>query len=171
MQKGFSASVYGILCDGDEFDFFVFDGTTKPFSFKRGFGPNDSPTHLRPFQLPDPEKTLSTYSFIDALRPICEIIFDLLLSGYISNLKVYHNHSMNKNTREGWPRRGVEFVDKWEEAISAATRALQGFRDAELKRQTQLSGEANLIVEEAMTSLKCRYGNVIFNGIISNYLI
>ncbi|KAF8499558.1 hypothetical protein F5888DRAFT_1683227, partial [Russula emetica] len=35
-RMGFRAPIYGILSDGDEFEFFLFDGTTEPFSFKRG---------------------------------------------------------------------------------------------------------------------------------------
>jgi len=131
--------------------FFLFDGTTEPSSFKRGFGPNDPPDHPRPLRLPDSEYGLTTRPFIDALRPICEIIFDLLLSGYVSSLQRYH--TMDKNT--GQPR---ETIEKWAEAVSAAVKASQDFREAETKRQTQLIGEANSIAEEAMASLKCRYG-------------
>jgi hypothetical protein len=42
--------------------------------------------------------------------------------------------------------------------MSAAVRASQDFRNAETKRQAQLTDEANPIVEEAMASLKRRYG-------------
>jgi hypothetical protein len=125
-------------------------------------GPNNPLTHPWFLQLPDPAKTLTTRPFIASLRPICEIIFDLLLCGYVSSLKANH-----KITREGWPR---GHIDKWEEAISAAVRASQDFRDAEMKHQAQLINEANSIVEEAMTSLKCRYGIPTFSGIVSNHL-
>ncbi|KAN0115875.1 hypothetical protein V8E52_006415 [Russula decolorans] len=151
LDAGFRVPVYGIQCDGDVFEFFLFNGTTKPFSFKHGLGPNDPPTCRRPFRLLDPADTLTTRPFIDALCPICKIIFDLLLSGYVSSLKAYHNHSVNKSTREGQPRKSVE---QWEEAMSAAVRVSQDFRDAETKRQTQLTDEADSIVEEAMASLK-----------------
>lgn len=63
----------------ETFEFLLFDGTTEPFTFKRGLGFNDPPTVRRSFRLPDPEDTLTTRPFIDALRPICEITFDLLL--------------------------------------------------------------------------------------------
>jgi hypothetical protein len=49
-------------------------------------------------------------------------------------------------------------------------RASQDFRDAEMKCQTQLNDEANSIVEEAMASLKRRYGIPTFSGIVSNHL-
>ena len=89
------------------------------------------------------------------------IIFDLLLSGYVSSLEAYHNCSVNKSSGQGQQR---------EEAISAAIRASQGFRDAETKRQTQLTDKANLIVEDAMASLKHRYGGFnIYSNIVSNH--
>ena len=66
---------------------------------------------------------------------------------------------MSKNARES---------QQWEEASSATVTVLQDFRDAEMKRQTQLTNEANLIVEKAMASLKCRYEVLIFSHIISN---
>jgi hypothetical protein len=74
---------------------------------------------------------------------------------------------VNKSTREGQPRKSVE---QWEEAMSAAVRVSQDFRDAETKRQTQLTDEADSIVEEAMASLKRRYGIPTFSGIVSNHL-
>jgi hypothetical protein len=166
-QQGYRVPVYGILCDGDIFEFFLFDGTTEPFAFKRGLGLNDPLTLRRPFRLPDPEDTLTTRPFIDALRPICEITFDLLLSGYVSSLKAYLDRSVNQSAIGGRPRKNV---DKWAEAMSAAVRASEEFRDAETKHQTRLIDEANSIVEEAMASLKCRYGIPTFSNIVSNHL-
>jgi hypothetical protein len=106
--------------------------------------------------------TSPTRPFIDALRPICEIIFDLLLSGYISSLEAFHNYFVRKNTRKG---------QQWEKAISAAVRALQDFRRAERKCQAQLINEANFIVKKAMRSLKYRYRLLISSSIVSNYLL
>jgi hypothetical protein len=50
--------------------------------------------------------------------------------------------------------------------MSAAVRASQGFRYAETMRQAQLTSEANSVVEEAMGLLKCRYGILMFSGIV-----
>ena len=97
---------------------------------------------------------LTSRPFIDALRPICEITFDLLLSSYVSSLEAYHECYVNKSAKEGRPRKSV---DKWEEAMNVATKASGEFREAEMKRQTQLINEANIIVEEAMASLKHRH--------------
>ena len=144
---------------------FAFDAATEPFFFKRGLGPNDLPTELlRAFRLPYLARTSTTTAspFIDTVRPIYEIIFDLLLSGHVSSLEAYHNCSVNKSSGQG---------QQWEEAISAAIRASQDFRNAEMKRQTQLTDEVNLIiVEDAMASLKRRYGGFnIYSNIVSNH--
>jgi hypothetical protein len=64
--------------------------------------------------------------------------------------------------------------DKWAVAISVTVKALQDFREAEIKRQTQLIDEANSIAEKAMASLKSMYGIpafiFIFSENISNHL-
>ena len=126
-------------------------------------------THRRlPIQLPDLDYPRTARPFIEALRSICEIIFDLLLSGYVSSLKAY-NYSVKKSNGEDQPR---ACGDKWEEAINAAVKALQDFREAEMKRQSQLINDANSIVEEAMAFLKYRYGipKYLFSGNIYNHL-
>ena len=74
---------------------------------------------------------------------------------------------MNKSAKEGRPRKSV---DKWEEAMNVATKASGEFREAEMKRQTQLINEANIILEEAMASLKRRYVIPTLSGIVSDHL-
>ena len=160
--------IHAILCDGTTFDFFYFDGTIEPFSFKRGLDPNISLAYPWALQLPD-LSYLPTSPFINALRPICETIFNLLLHGYVSSLKSLHNYIVTKNAREDQSRRSAK-EEESEKAINAAIKAWQGFKDAEMKRQTQLTNEANSTVEEAMAALKCRYGIPIFScGNISKF--
>ena len=72
----------------------------------------------------------------------------------------------------------MKSVDKWAEAISSAVKASEGFREAETKRQSQLIDEANLILEEAMASLKRRYEipifsriNIMYNHLPSNVVL
>ena len=155
--------VYGILCDGDTFEFFWFDGSTKPPSFYYG---RDSTVFRTRLQLPDPTQARTPRPFIDALRPICEIIFDLMLRGYMSSLEAYHQSFAKNSAEEGKPRQSL---DKWEHAISSARQALELFRDAETKRQNQLIDEANATVLKAMESLKCRYGSLTSTSRIVSY--
>jgi hypothetical protein len=156
--------VYGILCDGDVFEFFWFDGSTQPPSFYHGCDRTVPRTRLH---LPDFTQTATPRPFIDALRPICEIIFDLMLRSYISSLEAYHNRSVNNSAKEGKPRQSL---DKWERAISSAHQALEMFRDAEMKRRIQLIDEANAIVKKAMEFLKSRYGSSTSSRIASDHL-
>ena len=160
--------VYGILCDGDVFEFFQFDGSTKPPSFYHGC---DSTVPRTRLQLPDFTQTGTPRPFLDALRPICEIIFDLMLRAYSSSLEAYHNRSAKNSAKEGKPRPSL---DKWERAIGSARQALEMFRDAETKRQVQLINEANAIVQKAMESLKYRHASLMSSCItplITHYSI
>jgi hypothetical protein len=156
MQNDLRVPVYGILYDGHIFEFFLFNSTTDPYSFKYGLCPDHPRTVRLAFRLPDPGSIITTHPFINALRPICEIIFDLLLDGYVSSLKAFHAHSVKRCIGE--------HLGKWEKAISAAVRASEGFRDAEIKRQAQLTDVANSLAEEAMVSLKHRYEISTFSG-------
>jgi hypothetical protein len=158
--------VYGILCDGDIFEFFLFRGNTDPISFKRGSYPDDP--ILRPFRLPDPPDAKTTRPFIDALRPICEIVFDLLMSSYVESLTIYHARSVSRSAKGGQLR---ESLGLWEEGIRLAVKAKEDFREAERKRQSQLTDKANSLVDQAMASLKLRYDIPTFSGIISNHLM
>ena len=158
--------VYGILCDGEIFEFFLFKGNTDPFSFKRGSYPDDP--ILLPFRLPDPSDAKNTRPFIDALRPICEIVFDLLMSSYVESLMTYHARFVSGSAKWGQLR---ESLGLWEEGIRLAVKAKEDFREAERKRQSQLTDEANSLVDQAMASLKLRYDIPTISGIISNHLM
>ena len=153
-QQGFHVPVFGILCDGNAFQFFLFDGSTKPFSFSRGTLPGDPPAIRYGFKLDDFTSAESSRPFLRALRQICEIIFDLLLQSYISSLDAYRNRSVGKGRKEGRPRQSTH---EWEEALCFAGDALEKFRAAETMRWNNLPGEANTTVQDAMDILKRRY--------------
>jgi predicted ribosome quality control (RQC) complex YloA/Tae2 family protein len=112
-------------------------------------------------------QTVTPHPFIDALCPICEIIFDLMLEGYILSLEEYHNRSVKNSTKEGKLRQSL---DKWDQAISSAHKALEKFRDAEKKHQIQLIDDANAIVQEVMASLKSRYGALTSSRVAPDHL-
>jgi len=57
-------AVHGVLCDGTAFEFFRFDGTTKPSSFYKGCDTTVPRTRMH---LPDLTE-VAPGSFIDALR-------------------------------------------------------------------------------------------------------
>lgn len=113
-KRGVRGPVYGILCDGNAFEFFRFDGSTKLSSFDHG-------SHAFRTRLPLAELNgPATAPFIADLRPVCEIIFDLMLSGYASSSEVYHKRSEWNSDKEGKPRQSLI---KWEQAITRAQEA------------------------------------------------
>jgi hypothetical protein len=154
-RLNFAVPVYGILCDGSTFEFFLFDGSTKPYSFSRGCLSGDPPIFRNGLRLEDFTKTETPRPFIHTLRPICEITFDLLLRGYISSLNAYHSRSSKRSEKEQKPRKSL---DKWVEAVKFAEEALKKFREADAKRHADLIDESNEIAQEAMKSLNLRYG-------------
>ena len=149
------------------FQFFLFDGSTKPFSFSRGTLPGDPPTLRYGFKLDDFTAAESSRTFICDLRQICEIIFDLLLQSYILSLDAYRNRSVGKGKKEGRLRKSTH---EWEEALCFAGDALEKFRAAETMRRYNLPDEANATVQDAMDILKRRYDPSTLIHIVSTGL-
>lgn len=88
-KYGFSLPIHCILCDGESFQFFKFEGT-PPLSFLRGCvagDPNSLRRGLPIYRLDE------TPTFILQLRRICETVFDTMLCAYVSALKAYHKRS------------------------------------------------------------------------------
>jgi hypothetical protein len=151
--ENFSVPVFGILWDGTHFNFFKFDGTSKPFSFLRGAFPGDHPSLRRGFELPGlTTAEESALPFMRALRLISEVIFDLLLSGYVSSIGTFRDRSPVRGTKEH-PRQSLI---KWEDALASAKQALHHYRDAESKRHDGDITAANKAVSHARTLLKHR---------------
>jgi hypothetical protein len=144
------------------FQFFLFDGTTEACSFSRGTLPGDPPAHRHGFRLDDFKTAETPRPFLCDLRPICEIIFDLLLKSYISSLDAYYKRSVSRSNEEGMPTNSTE-LEKWEQALGFSGKALEMFRVAEAQRQNQLSNDANATVQSAMEFLKRRYGSSTSN--------
>ncbi|KAF7976819.1 hypothetical protein HWV62_5496 [Athelia sp. TMB] len=143
-RKGLGVPVRAILCDGDTFEVFAFDGSTNPPAFSRG-----RDIDLRSLlELP---KGALPRDFIRALRPICEVVFDVLLGGYVASAEAYRRREAERTANDGQPRPSS---DKWEAAIGSAQQALEKFREADVKRRGKLVSEANALVEEAMGLLK-----------------
>ena len=151
-MKGFKVPVFGILCDGKSFEFFSFDGSTAPPSFTRGCLPGDPPEFRRGLQLSDFTLT-GPARFIAELRQICEVIFDLLMSAFVSSLTAFQQRSERKGKKDQKPRKSL---GKLEDALKHAKDALEKFRDAEGKCKGQLIDDANAAAEEAMKALKQR---------------
>ena len=139
--------MFGILWDGVAFQFFKFDGTTKPYSFLRGTFPGDplSLPHALKLRLQNLATGQDMLPFIEVMRQISETIFDLLLCGYIASIEAVVRRVTQRQDPE-----------KWNDALESAKLALLCFRDAESKRQNLDIAGANQTVLEAQTVLNRR---------------
>ena len=149
-------TVYAILIDGRVVEFFQFDGFTRrsrPRSFKRGTLPNDPRIVRYGFKIADHSQLDSSLPFIQQLRPICEMIFGLLPTSYISSLDTYHRHSVAQANKEGKPRASP---GQWQIPLILAHKAKEKFQEGEKKREAGLINEANKLVQEAMDLLNAR---------------
>lgn len=153
MHIGIRIPIYGILCNGRSFQFFIFDGSmrTRPYKFSMGVVPGRfRVTELR-FLGPLPEPTAR--QFIHSLRPICETIFNLLLVAYIISMKEMRDRSITRQ----WKVQGRSLsVDSWDKALEFAEEALGKSQDAEMLRQDNSIDEADSITESALKALELR---------------
>ena len=76
----------------------------------------------------------TTLPFICSLRPVCEVIFDMLLEHFHASLIQLRNELVRSGETEG------KSADQWDAAIGHAEKALQRCRDAEVQR---IYGENN----------------------------
>ena len=153
-RDNFSVPIYGILSDGESFEFFKFDGSTKPYSFSRGCFPGDPAPLRRGLKLGDFTLAADALPFMRDLRVVCETTFHVMLLAYISSLKAFRGRSEMRSKKAGQPRKSL---DKWEAAVMSANQALEKCRDAEAKREAGDYRDANAIATEGMEALKTRY--------------
>jgi len=82
------------------------------------------------------------------------MIFDVMLSAYISALNAYHDRSASSGQKEGVKRASF---DGWDQALKFAEDALTTFRDAEIRRQEGAVDSANMSVLKGLRLLNNRY--------------
>jgi hypothetical protein len=146
-----SFPIFGILCIGSlaesTFDFFSFDGRTSPPTISRGafHTPDSNPpeTYIATLEVPDYSAT-SKINFIRSLRPICEVLYYILLRAYKTGIRVNLNmQNAIDNNKETMP--------SWNKAHLLATKALTHAKDGGTKAAAHDSA-AN---EEAGLALEC----------------
>jgi hypothetical protein len=145
-----SIPIYGILCDGSSFQFFTFDGSTKPYKFSMGVVPGSRFRVSGGLPLVDFSSEPTARAFIHSLRPICETVFNLLLVAYVASLKVFRDRSASRDEQR-------KSLDGWDQALKFAEEALEKSRDAEVLRQDNLIVDADAATETAFKTLKLRY--------------
>jgi hypothetical protein len=153
-----SIPIYGILCDGSSFQFFTFDGSTKPYKFSMGVVPGSRFRVAGGLPLVDFSSEPTARAFIHSLRPICETIFNLLLVAYIASLKVFRDRSASRHEQR-------KSLDGWDEALKFAEEALEKSQDAEALRRDNLIIDADATTETAFKTLKLRYNFLSANFI------
>lgn len=136
-NNGFRSTIYAVLCDGSSFEFFSFDGSTRPPVFSRGVTYLSDGTTASRISLPSYEST-TRRDYIRGLRPICEIFFAMFLGGYLVGLQAYHYRLMQKAADEGRER---DSTPTWLAAVGLAKEAISiAFRAAGVAAEGDLDG-------------------------------
>jgi hypothetical protein len=160
-HAGYSTPILGILCDGRVFEFFEFDSGSGLFVFHRGI-PAIGPDPTMAMQLPD-ERTSNKAGFVKALRPVCEILFSLFLTGYINGLEAFLAKSEARAKQTNKPRASTTM---WEDALHTAKECFDVAKQAadvgrDMSSDDKIA-EADLLAERAMDKLKERCAYIPF---------
>jgi hypothetical protein len=91
-------------------------------------------------------------SFIHSLRPICETIFNILLTTYAASLKAHHDRAASRHGEE-------DSLYDWNLAFSFANTALRMSQDAETFRCQGSITDADLRTDKAFSVIKQRYND------------
>ena len=153
---GFGAfPIYGILYDGESFEFFCFDSSTKPPTFSRYHS-----------SLPAPRYTLSvvglsghsSMDFIASLRPVCETIFYFLLLGYTTGIHAQYQRSCSWQLRgeSGKKRDSIDAWTCWQSTNRLAEQALEYAIAATAQAAAGDYIQADKVAKDASEQLKAR---------------
>lgn len=102
-NRDLRGTVYGVLCDGTTFEFFMYCPDSNP-RLSMGYFPFlASRTQLgQHLKLADLRKE-SVDAFLLSARQICESLFHVLLLGYRNALQAYYDRSMKRAKESGQP--------------------------------------------------------------------
>ncbi|KAF8323459.1 uncharacterized protein EI90DRAFT_3130311 [Cantharellus anzutake] len=141
--------IYGILYDGDAFEFFMFSRNTESPGQSSFFcGLLKTPVGSKDrMSLEALDGRASALCFMRDLRLICEIIFDLLLKSYIECLTLHYNISSKSGSKRS-------SLDGWDAAIKNAKGTLDMCRQADQHRAASEWEACRAKVESAMQMLE-----------------
>jgi hypothetical protein len=143
----FSIPIHAILFDGYTYQFFTFDGRTKPYTFSMGLVPGSAFSIWEGLALGDLLSNPTGYPWPAILRPICDTIFNVFLVVYCASSRAFRDElEWSEQERE-----------RWDKAIEYGKDASHMFQDAEVKRRGNLVVETEEAVEEAFNALNLRY--------------
>ena len=110
---------------------------------------------MRGLKVPDCWCMTTTLPFILQLRCACEIIFDIVLSAYISGLKADYVQSEERR-KQGLKRPSLDGWDQ-DQTLQSANYALAAFRKAEVQRMEGDLDSADATADQALLALQERY--------------
>ncbi|KAG2347899.1 hypothetical protein BDR05DRAFT_944885 [Suillus weaverae] len=158
-QSDFCVPIHAILCDGELFEFYQFTRNgSRPHTFSRGTYCSERPPYatMHRLRLPDLADSDNSLSFITALRPICEVIFDLFLQGYCSTVAAHHGRSTQTPGTDAVGSQPNGTLELWKDSYTQAVIAKEGFREANELCMKGQANQAKSAVELAMQSLEKR---------------
>ncbi|KAE8380167.1 hypothetical protein BDV26DRAFT_258102 [Aspergillus bertholletiae] len=113
MRQGLWVPILAILCDGNNFEFFVFDSSAK-----RIYSSRRVPGIIA--------KELGDHSdLLLSIKQTCEYLFDWFIMGYINGLQSFGHRSLNRSRTKIW-----ESTGQWESALANANTAHWYLREA-----------------------------------------
>ncbi|KAF8238350.1 hypothetical protein L208DRAFT_1421318 [Tricholoma matsutake] len=148
-----SFPIHGILTDGTSFEFFQFDGSTKPPTFAQGVRKakmNQGICSFNTLTIPRLEG-IDASKFILNLRPATEFIFWVILQAYISGIDAYLQRSTRKAKAEKKP---CESTPGWINCLRLAKEVLQLTVDANSKAASGDFPSANAAANTAFHHLE-----------------
>ncbi|OXV07632.1 hypothetical protein Egran_04603 [Elaphomyces granulatus] len=121
-QNGFNLPILGILCDGEQFNFFEFQkkGTGQAGQFRLGVFPDGSKrvATANPSSL---DSNFNTQQAVLQIRSVCEALYYCFLRAYSTGLGAFWHRSLEKSRSEGKTR---DSTPKWGHAVTLSTQAL-----------------------------------------------
>lgn len=146
-RKGYFIPMHCIVTDGLAYNFYKLDKRSNP-PFVRGCFSGD-PLHLQEgLYIPDYSHRPTALPFMLQLRTACEVVFDVMLRGYIEGLRANSLDSVK------WKRPNP---NEWDQSLQSANLALEQFRKADVHRQNGDFDSADATADEALAELHKRY--------------
>ena len=109
-----------VLCDGNRFYYYRFENGRQTRSANPQVFLGQFPDGSRQRTIFDSYRS-DPVTFIRQVRPICESLFYVFLSGYVSGLDAYWKRSVERGKKQGKKRSSAE---EWHKAKDLAAEAL-----------------------------------------------
>jgi hypothetical protein len=140
-----------VLTDGEQFDFFCYEGSSKPPKISRGVLKQDG--HVKESLTMASPTLADPAEFILGLRPICETLFWIVLKAFITGIDQYLQRS-SRVAKE--TKKPLKSTTEWLNAFRFAQEALKLGVRADSQAKRGLFTTANATAEKAASELEKR---------------